>query len=67
MQELTKTLEEKPGPNPDQGRAATTQLLDFENDNSPQFQRQKDVLSQLCSIQEDMKGATGSLGGLFGM
>lgn len=67
MQELTQPLEEKPGTGPDKNRAEGTQGLDFEKDKSPQYQRQKDVLSQLCSIQEDMKGTTGSLEGLFGM
>lgn len=67
MQELTQPLEEQPGLNPDCNRAAVTERLDFEKDKSPQYQRQKDLVSQLCSIQEDMKGASASLDGLFGM
>ncbi|HWK07564.1 MAG TPA: hypothetical protein VNS58_28225 [Puia sp.] len=67
MQELTQPLGEKPGQNPDPNRALITQCIDFEKDKSPQYQRQMDLLSQLCSIENDMKGATGSLEGLFGM
>ena len=67
MQELTQPLEQQPGLNLDRNKAADAERLDFEKDKSPQYQRQKDLVSQLCSIQEDMKGASGSLDGLFGM
>ena len=67
MQELTQPLEQQPGLNPGCNRAAATERLDFEMDKSPHYQRQKDPVSQLCSLQEDMYGASGSLDGLFGM
>jgi len=67
MQELTQPLEQQPGLNPGCNRAAVAERLDFEKNKSPQYQRQPDLVSQLCSIQEDMKGATGSLDGLFGI
>jgi hypothetical protein len=65
MRELTQSPEQKPGMTSDKALAPITQTPDFEK--APSAQRQEDYISQLCSIQEDMKGLAGKLDGLFGM
>ena len=67
MQELTQQPRDNLRENPEHNRIVATQLLDFEKDKLPLYHRQKDILSQLCSIENDMKGASGSIEGLFGM
>jgi len=67
MQELTQPLEQQPGLNLGRSMTAVTERVDFENNKSPQYKRQPNLLVQLCSIQEDMKDASGSMDGLFGM
>jgi hypothetical protein len=52
---------------PDKAVNSVAQMLDFEKNKSVPSQQPKDVLLQITSIQEDMKGSTGSLDGLFGI
>ena len=66
MTERTQSPKQEPL-GQDQVEAAETQKIDNEMDKPLQYQRSKDPLSGLSSIEEDMKGAKGRLDGLFGI
>jgi hypothetical protein len=65
MQELTQSPVQKPGISSDKAGTPITKVLDFEK--VPPAKGKGYDISQLCSIEEDMKGLTGKLDGLFGM
>lgn len=66
MEDTTKSTPDQPSKSAE-GTGQKVQPADNETSNWSQFQHPDDILVQLCSIADDMKGKKGKLDGLFGM
>jgi hypothetical protein len=67
MQEIIQSLEQNSGLSSDSTRDAAMPQVDPSKDKLHAVPPGNDPTTQGYTIQEDMKGLTGKLGGLFGM
>ena len=67
MQEIIQSLEQNKRLTPDKDKNVITEDAEPLKDKLHPVPPAKDNLSQDYTIQDDMEGLTGKLGGLFGM